>query len=282
MKLDGFILENWLNPAADSPKNQVYLGGSCVLPLTLEELFEVTGEDMDKFFEELKTMNLGYPFFSGTPRLRRAIANLYKQIRPEDVILVHGGTGANSTVVYTLIEPSDNVVSVMPNYQQYYSLPRSIGAEVRTVDLTPEKAYKLDMAQVRAMTDSNTKAILLTNPNNPTGALLVPEEMEELADIARSAGAWIVCDEMYRGLKEEYMPSMADIYDKAIVTCSSSKMFSMAGLRCGWIVCRDENCAGSCSTAALTIPYAAVCLTNGSLPLPLSMPTRSLNEAERS
>lgn len=63
MKLDGFILENWLNPAADSPKNQVYLGGSCVLPLTLEELFEVTGEDMDKFFEELKTMNLGYPFF---------------------------------------------------------------------------------------------------------------------------------------------------------------------------------------------------------------------------
>lgn len=241
MKLDGFILENWLNPAADSPKNQVYLGGSCVLPLTLEELFEVTGEDMDKFFEELKAMNLGYPFFSGTPRLRRAISGLYRNVAPEDVILVHGGTGANSTVVYTLIEPSDNVVSVMPNYQQYYSLPRSIGAEVRTVDLTPEKAYKLDMAQVRAMTDSNTKAILLTNPNNPTGALLEPEEMEELADIARSAGAWIVCDEMYRGLKEEYMPSMADIYDKAIVTCSSSKMFSMAGLRCGWIVCRDEK-----------------------------------------
>ena len=54
MKLDGFILENWLNPAADSSKNQVYLGGSCVLPLTLEELFEVTGEDMDKFLRNLR------------------------------------------------------------------------------------------------------------------------------------------------------------------------------------------------------------------------------------
>lgn len=240
MKLDEFVLENWLNPAADSTKNKVYLGGSCVLPMTFEELFEVTGEDMNTFLEELKTMNLGYPFFSGTPRLRRAVAGLYRNVSPEDVVLVHGGTGANSTVVYTLIEPSDNVISIMPNYQQYYSLPRSIGAEVRTVNLTPETGYKLGLEQVRALADSNTKAIMLTNPNNPTGSLLEPEEMEELVSIAQSVDAWIVCDEMYRGMKEEYMPSMADIYAKAIVTCSSSKMFSMAGLRCGWIVCKDE------------------------------------------
>ena len=208
--------------------------------MTMEELFEVTGENMDNFLEELKKMNLGYPFFSGTPRLRKAVAGLYRNVSPEDVVLVHGGTGANSTVVYTLIESSDNVISIMPNYQQYYSLPRSIGAEVRTVDLVPEKGYKLDLAQVRALADNNTKAIMLTNPNNPTGSLLEREEMEELVSIAKSVDAWIVCDEMYRGMKEEYMPSMADIYDKAIVTCSSSKMFSMAGLRCGWIVCKDE------------------------------------------
>ena len=240
MKLDEFVLENWLNPAADSTKKKFYLGGSCVMPMTFEELFEVTGEDMNTFLEELKTMNLGYPFFSGTPRLRRAVAGLYRNVSPEDVVLVHGGTGANSTVVYTLIEPSDNVISIMPNYQQYYSLPRSIGAEVRTVNLTPETGYKLGLEQVRALADSNTKAIMLTNPNNPTGSLLEPEEMEELVSIAQSVDAWIVCDEMYRGMKEEYMPSMADIYAKAIVTCSSSKMFSMAGLRCGWIVCKDE------------------------------------------
>lgn len=241
MKLDEFVLENWLNPAANSPKNKVYLGGSCVLPMTVEELFELTGENLDSFLEDLKKMNLGYGFFAGTPRLREAVAKLYKGVTAEDVILVHGGTGANNTVVYTLIEPSDNVISIMPNYQQYYSIPRSIGAEVREIDLKPEDGYKLNLSEVRKAVDSNTKAIMLTNPNNPTGSLLELEEMQELVDIAKSVDAWIVCDEMYRGLKKEYMPSMADLYDKAIVTCSSSKIYSMAGTRCGWIICRDPE-----------------------------------------
>ena len=241
MKLDEFVLENWLNPAANSPKNKVYLGGSCVLPMTVAELFELTGENLDSFLEDLKKMNLGYGFFAGTPRLREAVAKLYKGVTAEDVILVHGGTGANNTVVYTLIEPSDNVISIMPNYQQYYSIPRSIGAEVREIDLKPEDGYKLNLSEVRKAVDSNTKAIMLTNPNNPTGSLLELEEMQELVEIAKSVDAWIVCDEMYRGLKKEYMPSMADLYDKAIVTCSSSKIYSMAGTRCGWIICRDPE-----------------------------------------
>ena len=220
MKLDEFVLENWLNPAANSEKNKVYLGGSCVLPMTVEELFELTGESMDDFFEELKKMNLGYGFFAGTPRLREAVSKLYKTVTPEDVVLVHGGTGANNNVVYTLIEPSDNVISIMPNYQQYYSIPKSIGAEVREIDLKPEAGYRLDIDEVRKAVDSNTKAIMFTNPNNPTGALLNLDEMQELVEIARSVDAWIVCDEMYRGLKDEYMPSMADLYEKDIVTCS--------------------------------------------------------------
>lgn len=241
MKLDEFVLENWLNPAANSEKNKVYLGGSCVLPMTVEELFELTGENLDNFLEELKKMNLGYGFFAGTPRLRDAVSKLYKNVTPEDVVLVHGGTGANNTVVYTLIEPTDNVISIMPNYQQYYSIPKSIGAEVREIDLKPEAGYKLDLNEVRAAVDQNTKAIMLTNPNNPTGSLLELEEMQELVDIAKSVDAWIVCDEMYRGLKDEYMYSMADIYEKSIVTCSSSKIYSMAGTRCGWIICRDPE-----------------------------------------
>ena len=118
MKLDPFILENWLNPAANDPRTEVYLGGSCVLPMTVEELFEVTGQDLDSFIEEFKKMNLGYGFFEGTPRLREAISKLYKTVKPEDVILVHGGTGANFTAVSTIVEPGDNVISIVPNYQQ--------------------------------------------------------------------------------------------------------------------------------------------------------------------
>lgn len=241
MKIDDFVLENWLNPAAMSEKNKIYLGGSCVLPMTVEEMFQLTGESMDDFLEELKTMDLGYGDFEGTPRTRKAVANLYRSVEADDVILVHGGTGANSTVVLTLVDQTDNVVSIMPNYQQFYSIPKSIGAEVRTVHLKPEAGYKLNIDELRKSIDEKTKAILFTNPNNPTGSLIELEEMLEIVEIARSVDAWIICDEMYRGLKEEYMPSFADIYDKAIVTASSSKIYSMAGTRVGWIICKDPD-----------------------------------------
>ena len=65
--------------------------------------------------------------------------------------------------------------------------------------------------------------------------------MQELVEIAKRVDAWIVCDEMYRGLDENYMPSFADLYDKAIVTASSSKIYSMAGTRVGWIICHDAE-----------------------------------------
>lgn len=241
MKIDDFVLENWLNPASESEKNEIYLGGSCVLPLTVEELFALTGESLDDFLEEIRSMDLGYGSFEGTPRTRRGVAGLYQKVTAEDVILVHGGTGANHTVVYSLISDTDNVISIMPNYQQFYSLPKSIGAEVRQINLQAEAGYKLDLEEVRQAVDENTRAILFTNPNNPTGALLNPEEMQEIVEIAKAVDAWVVCDEMYRGLKEEYMPSFADIYDKAIITCSSSKIYSMAGTRVGWIICRDPE-----------------------------------------
>lgn len=241
MKIDNFVLENWLNPACMSEKNEIYLGGSCVSPMTVEELFELTGEDMNAFLEEVKHMNLGYGNFEGTPRTRKAIAKLYESVKTEDVVLVHGGTGANNTVVMTLIEPTDNVISIMPNYQQFHSIPRSLGAEVRQIDLKAEEGYKLNLDEVRAAADENTKAILFTNPNNPTGSLLSTEEMKEIVRIAEGVGAWVVCDEMYRGLGEEYMPSFADLYEKAIVTCSSSKIYSMAGMRVGWIICKDSE-----------------------------------------
>lgn len=241
MRIDDFTLENWLNPACDSEKNKYYLGGSCVLPMTVEELFDLTGESMENFFEELKHMNLGYPRFEGTPRTRKALSKLYKNVEPDEVILCHGGTGANATVCYALIESTDNIISIMPNYQQFYSIPRSIGAELREVDLKIKDGYKLDLSEVRAAADRNTKAILFTNPNNPTGSVLSLEEMRELVEIAKSVDAWIICDEMYRGLDEEYMPSFADLYDKAIVTASSSKVYSMAGTRVGWIVCHDAE-----------------------------------------
>lgn len=84
--------------------------------------------------------------------------------------------------------------------------------------------------------------IVLTNPNNPIGVTLYDEGLRKVVDIAAKHDAWILCDEVYRGLDENYMPSILDYgYHKAISISSMSKMYSMAGTRIGWIVCRDHE-----------------------------------------
>ncbi len=238
MNISKFKIEFWLNPYDDKAKYN--LGSSCCKPVTLKELLEMTGTDKKQFFEELENMSLHYGYFEGMPRLKKAIAGLYTDAVTEDMVLsVHGGTGANSIVCYALCETGDNIVSILPNYQQYYSIPESLGVDVRIFTCDEKSDYAIDMNAVRALVDENTKMINLANPNNPTGYTLTTEELMELVDIARSVGAYIVCDEIYRGLSDEYMYSICDLYEKGICTSSTSKVFSSAGTRVGWIVTRD-------------------------------------------
>ena len=251
MRIDDFTLENWLNPACDSEKNKYYLGGSCVLPMTVEDLFDLTGESMENFFEELKHMNLGYPRFEGTPRTRKALSKLYKAVEPDEVILCHGGTGANATVCYTLIESTDNIISIMPNYQQFYSIPRSIGAELREVDLKIKDGYKLDLSEVRAAVDKNTKAILFTNPNNPTGVVYSAGTLTRMAEIltekSRAFGhnIFLVSDEPYRDIAFDgkKVPYPAAFYPHTLTCFSFSKSLSLPGERLGYVAVRP-GCEG--------------------------------------
>ena len=92
------------------------------------------------------------------------------------------------------------------------------------------------------MTD-RTKAICINNPDNPTGALLSAEELEAIVGIARKHDAWLVCDEVYRLLTQHdvYPESAIDLYDKAVVTSSMSKVWSLAGLRLGWCITKSPE-----------------------------------------
>lgn len=238
MKIDKFKVEYWLNPLDDKAKYN--LGSSCCKPVTVDEMLEMTHTDKEAFFKELSAMSLHYGYFTGMPRLKEAIAGLYTDVvTPEMVLCVHGGTGANAIVCYTLCEPGDNIVSILPNYQQYYSIPESLGNEVRIYTCDEKSDYKIDFTELAKLVDSHTKMINLASPNNPTGYALDQSEMEQLAELARSVGAYVVCDEIYRGLSDNYMPSICDVYEKGICTSSTSKVFSSAGTRVGWIVTRD-------------------------------------------
>ena len=267
MKIDDFVLENWLNPACDSEKNRIYLGGSCVSPITVKELFELTGESMESFMKELSEMNLGYGRFEGTPRTRKAISGLYKGVKAEEVILVHGGTGANNTVVFTLLDPSDNIISIMPNYQQFHSIPKSMGVEVRDVHLKAEQGYKLDLAEVRNAVDENTKAIMFTNPNNPTGSLLELSEMEELIEIAKSKN---ICLLLPICMTKRLLPA---VHRKFILWQELELAGSFA---------RMKKCVSRFLTAVHMTRFVGAYLMSGFLRLRWNMWTKFLNAAEKS
>ncbi|NCB41153.1 MAG: aminotransferase class I/II-fold pyridoxal phosphate-dependent enzyme [Clostridia bacterium] len=243
MELKSFLIEQWLNPMDSKAKHN--LGSSCVKALTMDELFRVTGQDEEVFLKDLSTMSLHYHHgdSTGSPRVKKAVCGLYPKadIKPEHVMMVHGGTGANDIVIMGLLEQGDNIVVVKPTYQQQYDIPKSMGIETRELDLKEEEEYILNMDELRKVVDKNTKIIALSNPNNPTGATMYDAKLKELVEIAKSVDAYILCDEIYRGLDENYMPSILDYgYDKAIAISSLSKMFSMAGTRIGWIVTKDE------------------------------------------
>ena len=236
MRIADFTLEQWLNPRdATATYN---LGASCVKALHFDELFEVVGQDPDDFYRhQLRTMSLHYGDFFGLPRLREAVAALYRDIEAHNVLTVHGGTGANNLVITELLEPGDNVVAIVPNYQQHYAIPQALGAEVRFLRLREDNDYLPDPSELAELVDSRTRLITMSNPNNPTGAYLGETALRELADVA--GDAWILSDEIYRGLDEDYMPSIVDVCQRGIATSSLSKVFSLAGTRLGWIVVND-------------------------------------------
>ena len=141
----------------------------------------------------------------------------------------------------SLISAGDRVVSVMPTYQQLYSIPESLGAEVGILRLRKEDGYLPDLGELKKLAVPGVKMICINNPNNPTGALMDRETLLKIAEIADGISAWVLCDEVYRHLTQgdEWSESIADLYDKGISTGSMSKVFSLAGLRLGWIASRD-------------------------------------------
>lgn len=239
MKIATFKVEEWMN--LNETKAVYNIAETCVDSVSVDELFQIAGRDKEPFFKELFDRRLTYGAIYGAATLKEQIATLYRAISPEQIITTHGATGANHLVLYSLVEPGDEVVSVMPTYQQLYSIPASYGATVRLLKLRKEDGFQPDMAELKKLITPRTKVICINNPNNPTGALMAVDTLNEIVAAARSVGAYILCDEVYRFLTQtdQYSPSVADLYEKGIVVGSMSKVFSLAGIRLGWIATRD-------------------------------------------
>lgn len=241
MKIKPFKVEQWMN---EYEMDAVYnIAETCVDSISLEDLVQITGIDSEEFFKQISEKKLTYGYITGNPRLKSALAGLYRGLNVDDILTTNGGIGANNLVLQALVDNGDKIVSIIPTYQQLYSIPESIGAQVSIVYLSKENNYLPDMGLLEKLVDENTKVIALNNPNNPTGAIIPEKLMLQIVDLARRYDAYVLCDEVYRGLSQDgsYQSSIADLYEKGVGTSSMSKVFSLAGLRLGWIATKNNE-----------------------------------------
>jgi aspartate/methionine/tyrosine aminotransferase len=235
MKLEPFALERfqsiWENQVAWN------VAESGVQPLRVSEL-----TDTAALRDELLDQELGYPQTNGTAALRELIAAMYPGATRDHIQVTNGGSEANCVLLMRLVEPGDEIVFLMPNYLQASGLARALGASVRPWWLREAgegtaARWTPDLDELRALVGPRTRAILLCNPNNPTGARLDAGVLDEVCRIASTVGAWVVADEIYRGAEREAddTPTVWGRYERAIVTSGLSKAYGLPGLRIGWI-----------------------------------------------
>lgn len=207
---------------------------TCISPLSLGDL---------PFDDSVFKLKLDYGSIFGSTRLKNAIASLYENQTSENISVTHGAIGANHLVFLSLIENGDETVSIVPVYQQLYSVPKALGADVKLYFLREENNWLPDLDELERLITPRTKLLCINNPNNPTGSVISDCMLEEIVRIAQKNDVWILSDETYRGLNlygNPYSKSVADMYSKGISTGSMSKTYSLPGLRVGWAVGNTE------------------------------------------
>lgn len=241
MKIKPFAVEEWMNEWEVGAKYNI--AETCVDSISLKQLLELCGEKEDDFAQMLLSKRLSYGDITGMPKFKEGVCRLYHTVHPDEIVPTHGAAGANHHVFMSLISQDDHIISIMPTYQQLYSIPESIGARVEILQLKKENGYLLDIDELKRLVTPDTKMICINNPNNPTGALMSREMLMEIVDVARSCGAWVLCDEVYRHLTQTdlWCESIVDLYEKGISVSSMSKVFSLAGIRLGWIASHDKE-----------------------------------------
>ncbi|HSM62209.1 MAG TPA: aminotransferase class I/II-fold pyridoxal phosphate-dependent enzyme [Longimicrobiales bacterium] len=213
---------------------EINLSESGVHPMTVRELLELAGRaDM-----AVQDIRLGYGQSNGSDELRARIAALYPGATEASVLVTVGGAEANFTSFWHLLEDGATAAVTVPNYGQVPGLLETFGSRVLGVPLVESEGWQPDLDALEAALADGARFLLVTNPNNPTGAALTPASMDAIAELTERHGAWILSDEVYGGAEVEgdQTPSFWGRHERVLVTNSLSKAYGLPGLRLGWIV----------------------------------------------
>ncbi|KAE8150531.1 hypothetical protein BDV25DRAFT_129508 [Aspergillus avenaceus] len=259
VQIKEFAVEQWMDKYENSAKYNI--AETCCASISLRDLQELC-EDKSVTNPVDAATKLTYGAIRGSERLRGTLANLYSVKTPtplpsDNVLITAGAIQANFLLLYSLVGPGDHVICHYPTYQQLYSVPASLGAEVSLWKSKQEDGWRLDVDELKAMIRPNTKLIILNNPQNPTGAVIPQGTLEEIVEVARSSSIYVHADEVYRPIFHSITPMDSEFpssllslgYERTVVTGSMSKAYSLAGIRVGWIASRDQALIEACAAA---------------------------------
>ncbi len=227
MKIPDFELERW--------KAKYILPGTTDLtetgvpePLRFRDIFR----------EDVLDLKMDYATIYGNEQLREEIAQMYRNIEKDNVLVTSSTSEGNMIGVNTVVNNGDEVLIQTPSFMQIPGLLEANGVRIKKYELKEENGWELDIDEVNECMTDKTRVMAFNYPNNPTGRTLDKSQVKAICEIARDHDAWIVADEVYRGIELEgpISPSFAEYYDKAVVSSSLSKVWGLAGLRVGWMI----------------------------------------------
>ncbi|MFR3567433.1 MAG: pyridoxal phosphate-dependent aminotransferase [Paraclostridium sordellii] len=206
------------------------------------------------FFEAINKFNsnvLEYAVSQGLPELIDAMVNYYStynmSFEKDEILITNGGSEALLFAMMATCDPGDNILVPEPFYTNYNGFSYSVNVVVKPITTHPENGFHLpDKSEILSKIDKNTKAILISNPGNPTGTVYTKEEVYMLADIAKENNLWIIADEVYREFVYDSLDYISfgnidEIKDRVIIVDSVSKRYSACGARIGSLASKNKD-----------------------------------------
>ncbi|MCX7695825.1 MAG: pyridoxal phosphate-dependent aminotransferase [Caloramator sp.] len=207
----------------------------------------------DEFFEAVKTFNepvLKYTASQGIDMLIQSFIKYYSEwdidFEKDEIMITNGGSEAILFALLAVCDVGDNVIIPEPFYTNYNGFAEVAGVNVKPFLTYAENGFHLpDRSEIEKLIDNKTRAILLSNPGNPTGVVYTEEEIRMVAEIAKANNLYIIADEVYRefvydNLKYTSFMHVKDVLDRVILIDSISKRYSACGARIGLIASKNK------------------------------------------
>jgi len=195
---------------------------------------------------QLDTGDNFYTPSTGEPALQAALSEWYRQeygveVAPERILITPGTSGAFSLIYAALLEAGESVLLSDPGYPCQRNFIRLAGGEPINIPVGPESRYHLSADLIRSHWQQGTRAAVLINPSNPTGTLIEPDAMADVAAVCQELGGYLISDEIYHGLTYGTKARCALEFDaRAIIVNGFSKRWAMTGWRIGWLIVPDD------------------------------------------